>query len=88
MIYVDDYKANFQRFRMSHLCAVPHDTAELNRFAESLKLKSQWFQKDRFGGHYDVSESKRVEAIRFGAIPLKPIELVKLRQTFELASRG
>lgn len=66
MIYVDDYGGRFRRFVMSHMFAYPRNDAELHRFAEKIGLDQSWFQDD----HYDVSQSKRREAIDEGAEPI------------------
>jgi Protein of unknown function (DUF4031) len=64
-VYVDNYFAVYRGMRMSHMTA---DTLEeLHAMAEKLGLR-KWFQ-DTGTPHYDVSKSKREEAIRLGAIP-------------------
>ena len=72
-VYVDDSRipARVGRLsaRWSHLIA---DTpAELHAFAARLGLRRAWFQNKPNGlWHYDVTESKRVQAIRLGATPV------------------
>jgi hypothetical protein len=64
-VYVDNYFANYRGMKMSHMTA---DTLEeLHAMAERLDLR-QWFQNTRTP-HYDLCKSKRVEAIKLGAIP-------------------
>lgn len=70
MVYVDDMRMSAQvgrlRARWSHLTA---DTKEeLHAFAARLGLRRSWFQ-DKPNGlwHYDVTDSKRDQAIRLGA---------------------
>lgn len=64
-VYVDDYRAPYRGMRMSHLTA---DTVEeLHEMAETIGLKREWFQKGSHP-HYDVSESKRQQALVHGAI--------------------
>lgn len=72
-IYVDDARihARVGRFeaKWSHLFADTQD--ELHKFAQSIGLKRAWFQgppkHDPFW-HYDVTESKRREAVKAGAV--------------------
>jgi len=71
-VYVDDARipARVGRLsaRWSHLTA---DTqAELHSFAERLGLRRAWYQdKPRGLWHYDVTESKRRQAITLGTEP-------------------
>ena len=67
-VYVDDMylypMGQFRRMKMSHMIA---DTKnELHAMAKKLGLRHSWYQ----GDHYDVSMTKREEAIRFGAVPV------------------
>ena len=86
-VYVDDARipATVGRIkaRWSHLFA---DTQyELHEFAQSIGLLRSWFQPgrpvrdkpSRFW-HYDVTESKRLEAIRAGAEPVTSRESVAI----------
>jgi hypothetical protein len=73
-VYVDDmhlipmgeFQAGRGRtFKMSHMIA---DTeAELHAMADKLGLKRSWYQ----GDHYDVTKSKRLEALlKHGAVAI------------------
>jgi hypothetical protein len=70
MIYIDDMRrqARVGKYtaRWSHLTA---DTqAELHAFAARLGLRQSWFQNPGGGRwHYDVTDSKRDQAIAMGA---------------------
>jgi uncharacterized protein DUF4031 len=93
-IYVDNFRVPAQVGRRagswSHLFS---DTSveELHEFAQRIGLKRSWFQPrnrrydrgpDRvWRNHYDVTESKRVEAIAAGAIP------ITIREFSEIAQR-
>jgi hypothetical protein len=70
-VYVDDYRAPFRGMKMSHLTADTDN--ELEAFARKLGLKPSWKRRN----HYDVSESKRLEALKLGAIPNTPQESAK-----------
>ena len=74
MIYVDAPKYPFKRFVMCHLMADSLD--ELHAFAERLSLSKEWFQDD----HYDISKSKRTQAIKMGALTVSSRYLVQLRK--------
>lgn len=66
--YVDDVRFPFRGMVMCHLWA---DTPEeLHAFAARLGLRRDWFQRPPKASwpHYDVSLSKKADAIRLGAI--------------------
>jgi hypothetical protein len=68
MVYVDNYRARLGRMVMFHMVA---DTrAELHLMADRIGMKREWFQDcpPHSAPHYDVSLSKRTEAIRLGAV--------------------
>lgn len=44
------------------------DAKELHSFALKLGMKRDWFQPDIRLPHYDITEKKRVIAVRIGAI--------------------
>jgi len=46
---------------MSHM--ISDNEAELHAFAQKLGLKRSWFHRD----HYDISQSKKQEALALGA---------------------
>ena len=71
-VYVDDWQqpARVGRYsaRWSHLTA---DTVEeLHTFAARLGLRRAWYQDSGHRWHYDVTESKRGQAITLGARPI------------------
>ncbi len=45
------------------------DIERLHSFAESIGLRRAWFQNDRWP-HYDLNPSRRIKAVRAGAIEL------------------
>jgi hypothetical protein len=73
-VYVDDWRQQTTvgriRGRWSHLFSDTSDE-ELHAFAAEIGLRRSWFQKAndplQLRRHYDVVESKRVEAIAAGA---------------------
>jgi hypothetical protein len=76
--------------RWSHLIA--DDQAELHAFATRLGLRRAWFQDPTRTGkprarpgsraaenwHYDLTEGKRVKAIRLGAVPVTWRDMVAI----------
>jgi hypothetical protein len=72
-VYVDDWRqlhrVGHLNSRWSHLICGPFDDlAELHEFAARIGLKRSWFQDKPWPrAHYDVTESKRVEAVAAGA---------------------
>jgi hypothetical protein len=75
-IYVDDMRLKATvgslTARWSHLMAGPgDDVAELHAFAARIGLRRSWFQgPPKHHPHYDVTDTKRQQAIREGAKPI------------------
>lgn len=67
-VYVDDAFILWRSKRWCHLTA--DSTEELHAFAAELGLRREWFQPGSTPSrdHYDVSTSKRQQAIALGAI--------------------
>jgi hypothetical protein len=78
-VYVDSEKNHYRHMVMCHMVADTLD--ELHAMAQHLGLKRSWFQTSRSGmPHYDICQSKREQAIRFGAVEIdrrKMVELMK-----------
>lgn len=51
---------------------------ELHQFAQSIGLKQSWFQNINNHHHYDLSLSKRQEAITAGAVEVSTVEMLRL----------
>ena len=78
MLYVDHLRIPFGQMLMSHLVADTRE--ELRDAARKLGLQ-QYIQYP--GGrkeHLDLSESKRIEAIRMGAKEVTAREIVRIQQ--------
>lgn len=59
------------------MCHMIADTLEeLHKMARQIGLRREWFQGSRSFPHYDVSLSRRHEAIRRGAVKLGRKEFV------------
>ena len=68
---------------VAHLTA---DTLpELHEFALGIGLKRTWFQNHEFQPHYDLTKSKRRQAVRAGATPLEPKDSVRRFQVARAA---
>jgi hypothetical protein len=66
MIFVDDAIHWWRGRKWCHLFADRDE--ELHEFAKSIGLKRDWFQKDWRLHHYDITEAKRIIAVKRGAI--------------------
>lgn len=56
-------------FRNKPSCHMYADTIdELHKMAIKIGMKLSWFQQDSRLPHYDLVSSKRIKAIKFGAI--------------------
>lgn len=51
-----------------HMFTDSADLEELHLFAESVGMKRAWFQPHRVAPHYDLTKSRRDEAVRLGAL--------------------
>lgn len=77
MFYVDDAAISWRGRRWYHLMADSED--ELHAFADRLGLKREWAQITGHPfPHYDLTGSKRLLAVRLGAVQMTAIGLVKL----------
>jgi hypothetical protein len=69
-VYVDplmEYGGS-DEFRWTRSCHLYADTvAELHRFAARIGMRRAWFQNDRRLPHYDLTEKRRVHAVKLGA---------------------
>lgn len=68
-VYVDDMRARFRGMIMCHMTADTRE--ELLAFAARLGLKEEWAQMwgtHRF--HFDISLSKKLMAVHYGAKPI------------------
>ncbi len=75
-VYVDTMEARLGQMVMCHMLA---DTIEeLHTMADKIGLKREWFQSRSRFPHYDLCKSKRLHALRLGAIEINKDELVEL----------
>ena len=74
MIYVDAAINHWKGKLWCHLTA--DSIVELHAFASRLGLRKEWFQNHKLIPHYDITEKKRLIAIRQGAIALTTEERI------------
>ena len=92
-VYVDDmYRTpmgRYRRMRMSHMMA---DTApELLEMAKHIGLPSKYLQHPNAGRdrmHFDISKTKRVQALQFGAVAVTSRQLVLIRRGWRTEDAG
>lgn len=73
-VYIDKAKNKYYRFTMSHMIA---DTPEeLHAMAAKLGLMKKWFQDDASVPHYDIAQTKKMQALALGAVELGRREFV------------
>lgn len=67
-VYVDDVRFPYRGMIMCHLFA--DSDAELHAMADRIGIQRRWFQKPPRASwrHYDISLTKKREALRAGAI--------------------
>lgn len=71
-VYVDEAKIPFRGMLMCHMVADSNE--ELHAMAQRLGLRRQWFQRGSVLEHYDVSLTKRRQAIELGAVPVDTMQ--------------
>ena len=87
-VYVDTARRAFGRTKLSHMIADTID--ELHAMADRIGVKRKWFQASPPASwpHYDVSDGKRVMAIRAGAVMSTTCDLVmQIRRMRDSATR-
>lgn len=81
-VYVDDMEAPFSNMVMCHMAA--DSSAELLAMADKIGVARKWIQYPGTDKeHFDICKSKKLAAIRHGAIPVTMRELCS-----KLWSRG
>ena len=76
MVYVDSATNSYGRMKMCHMVA---DTLEeLHAMADRIGVQRRWFQNNPDHPHYDIAQTKRALAVRFGAVEITSRQLVEL----------
>lgn len=77
-VYIDSNRNHFRGMLMCHMMS--DSIAELMAMADTIGLQREWFQPNSFP-HFDLSKSRRKDALKAGAIALEPRQFVrKLRE--------
>lgn len=71
-VYIDEAVIPWRGKLWAHMLAT--DLDELHAIAAAIGLKREWFQDKRIP-HYDVTEGKRWQALRAGAVAIAMGEL-------------
>ena len=78
-LYVDHARNKYGRMLMNHLIA--DSTSELHDATIQLGLKPEYIHHPGTAEeHLDISESKRLEAIQLGAVPVTSRDIVRMIQ--------
>jgi hypothetical protein len=77
-IFVDDVQTYDTQLPYKQWChmATNGPIEELHAMADALRLKREWFQDKKGHPHYDLTPTKRKQAIALGAIPVSAQELI------------
>ena len=81
MVYVDEIRPVIRSrcWPYNKACHLVADTiSEMHAFARRLSLRRSWCQKHSSLPHYDLTENKRRQAIRLGAIEITDSQLVEM----------
>ena len=79
MVYVDDMNRKYKRMTMCHMVA---DTLkELHSMADKIGVNRKWFQSKEFHStnHYDICQSKKKLAIKYGTKEITTRELIEMK---------
>lgn len=76
MIYVDDADVSKYGRGWFHLTA--DSLGELHAFADRIGLSARAFHRGARHPHYDITADQRLNALRSGARPVSPREVVRI----------
>ena len=62
------WKLRGRETKSCHMFTDSVDLGELHEMAASIGMKRSWFQPHRIAPHYDLTPSRRAEAVRLGAV--------------------
>lgn len=89
-VYVDDMFAAYRGMRMCHMLA--DSTAELLDMARKIDVREKWIQNaGTYREHFDICASKRLLAVKFGAVEVTQRQIGEMlikRRNFERGKRG
>lgn len=76
MVYVDDADVSKYGRGWFHLTA--DSLVELHAFAVRIGLPTRAFHRGARHPHYDITEAQRLSALRSGAYPVSPRDIVRI----------
>lgn len=77
MVYVDNMAVKFGNMVMCHMVA--DTTEELLTMADKIGVNRKWIQDEgTYLEHFDISVSKKKEAIKYGAIEITMMSLGRM----------
>lgn len=82
VVYVGTIEYAFGRMVMFHMASPDLDA--LHKMADAIGINRKWFQNHQYNNrdmmhpHYDICKSKKVLAIKKGAVEINDRELVKI----------
>lgn len=82
-VYVDDltnwgWKLRGRTVASCHMFTDSVELDELHAMAERIGLKRAWFQEHRLAPHYDLTPSRRADAVAFGAVEVDRARSVEI----------
>ena len=82
-VYVDDltnwgWKLRGRTVASCHMFTDAVELDELHAMAERIGLKRAWFQEHRLAPHYDLTPSRRADAVAFGAVEVDRARSVEI----------
>lgn len=83
-VYVDDltdwgWKLRGRKVASCHMFTDAVELDELHAMAARMGLRRAWFQEHRLAPHYDLTPSRRADAVAFGAVELDRQQSVEVR---------
>ena len=92
-VYVDDlanwgWKLRGRTVASCHMFTDSADLEELHRIAAEIGMKRRWFQDHHLAPHYDLTPTRRADAIAVGAVEVdrhRAVEIWRARRALVAA---
>ena len=82
-VFVDNAFTSARGNVWCHMASDDADLAELHQMAKAIGLRRDWLH-DGSIPHYDLTPSKRLMAIKLGAVPIDTTDMVRLMQAYRI----
>lgn len=82
-VFVDNVFIHVRGNVWCHMACDSSDLTELHQMAKAIGLRRDWLHNGSIP-HYDVTASKRLMAIKLGAIPIDKTDMVRLMQSYRV----